>query len=95
MNSITINGKTIVSSGDTIIVRNGKVISDGVTIQDNLYGDVEITIDGDVKNIDTVGNVTVNGNVTGDIDTTGNVIVSGDVNGDVDCMGNIRINKNN
>lgn len=93
MNSITINGKKFVSSGDTVIVRNGKVISDGITIQDNLYGDVEITIDGDVKNIDTVGNVTVNGNVTGGIDTTGNVTVCGDINGDIDCMGSIIMNK--
>lgn len=95
MSSITINGKTIVSSGDTIIVKNGKVISDDVTIQDNLYGDVEITIDGDVGDIEASGSVTVNGNVKGSIDAMGNVTVSGNINGDVDCMGNIRINKNN
>lgn len=93
MNSITINGKTIVSSGDTITVKNGKVISDGVTIQDNLCGDVEITIDGDVGDIEASGSVTVNGNVTGGIDTTGNVTVCGDINGDIDCMGSIIMNK--
>ena len=95
MNSITINGKTIVSSGDTVIVRNGNIISDGVTIQDNLRGNVEITIDGDVRDIEASGSVTVNGNVNGSIDAMGNVTVSGNINGDVDCMGNIRINKNN
>lgn len=93
MNSIKINGKTIASSGDTIVVKDGKIILDDRKIYDNIHGDVEITIDGDVKNIDTVGNVTVNGNVTGDIDTTGNVIVSGYVNGDIDCTGNVKLNK--
>ena len=93
MNSITINGKTIVSSGDTIIVKNGKVISDGITIQDNLYGDVEITIDGDVGDIEASGSVTVNGNVKGSIDAMGNVTVSGDVDGDIDCTGNVKLNK--
>lgn len=93
MNSITINGKTIVSSGDTIIVKNGKVISDGVTIQDNLRGNVEIAIDGDVRDIEASGSVTVNGNVKGSIDAMGNVTVSGNINGDIDCIGNVKLNK--
>ena len=93
MNSIKINGKTIASSGDTIVVKGGKIILHDRKIYDNIHGDDEITIDGDVKNIDTVGDVMVSGNVTGNIDTMGNVTVCGDINGDIDCMGSIIMNK--
>ena len=52
MNRITINGKTITCSGSNVVIRNGKVIMDGNTIQKCSSGDIRVVIEGDVNNID-------------------------------------------
>ena len=96
VNSININGEKFTVEGRNIVVRNGTVIVDGKVIKDKLKGDVKITFEGDLANLDCAsaiingnvkGNVdgttiTVNGNVQGNVD--GTTIKCGDVQGDVD-----------
>lgn len=89
MNRITINGKTITCSGNNVVIRNGKVIMDGNTIQKCSSGDIRVVIEGDVNNIDCDVSVTVRGNVDGDIDAGGSV-TCGNVSGDIDAGGSVK-----
>ncbi len=89
MNRITINGKTITCPGSNVVIRNGKVIVDGDTIQECSSGDIKVVIEGDVNNIDCDGSVTVRGNVDGDIDAGGSV-TCGNVSGDIDAGGSVK-----
>jgi len=97
MNTVNINGKTYTApDGVSVSVINNKVYFDGKLQED--FKDckekkIEIIIEGNCKEIkcDT-GNITVKGNVEGNITAdTGNIDVKGDINGNVttDC-GNIR-----
>ena len=97
MNTVNINGKTYTApDGVSVSVINGKVY-----FNDKLQEDfkdckekkIEIIIEGNCKEIkcDT-GNITVKGNVEGNITAdTGNIDVKGDIRGNVttDC-GNIK-----
>ena len=101
MNTITINGQTISSSGN-IIIRNGKVTVDGKEIA-NIDAS-EIVIHGSVEKLDTDLSVNVNGIVHGNINAGGsvncdevkwNVIAGGSVNcddvgGSVTAGGSVR-----
>ncbi len=86
MNSITVNGKTINCSGSNVIIQNGNVIVDGKIVEKGMSGNVSITINGDVNNIDCTGSISVNGNCK-NIDCGGSCIIAGRVDGDVDCGG--------
>jgi hypothetical protein len=97
MNTININGKTYTApDGVSVSVINGKVYFNGKLQED--FKDckekkIEIIIEGNCKEIkcDT-GNITVKGNVEGNITAdTGNIDVKGDIRGNVttDC-GNIK-----
>lgn len=92
MNSITINGKTITTSGRNISVVNGKVKVDGTTIFEEHNQDIYIEVNGDCGDIDTNGNVTINGNCK-DIDCNGSVICYGDINGDIEANGNVSLKR--
>ena len=92
MNSITINGKTITTNGRNISVVNGKVKIDGKTIFEEHNQDIYVEVHGDCGNIDTTGNVTVNGN-SQDIDCNGNVVCYGDINGNIDCNGSVSLKR--
>lgn len=59
---------------------------DGKSIQSGLTGNIEVTIKGDVNNINCTGSVFVHGNVTGNIDCGGSCSCS-DAEGDVDSGG--------
>ena len=97
MNSVTINGRTIVSSG-SITISNGQIIIDGQsvdglenekTININIEGPVESLIIDNATKISVVGNVHELTSKNGNIEVTGNV--TGNVenkNGNVDC-GNV------
>lgn len=104
MNRITINGKTITCSGSNVVIRDGKVIMDGNTIQKCSSGDIRVVVEGDVNNIDCDVSVTVrgnarivncggscevSGNVDGDIDAGGSV-TCGNVSGDIDAGGSVK-----
>ena len=97
MNRITINGKVIEVEGhnisiigDSIIVRDSKMLSDGVTIEKGLSGVVDVKFEGDLANL-TVhrGNAEINGNIRGNVDAGGSVKCSGDVGGDIEAGGSV------
>lgn len=78
---------TIESNGSNVVVSKGKVIIDGKVIKNELIGNIEVSIDGDITSIDCAGEVIVNGNVNGNIDCGGSVKISGNVDGSIDCGG--------
>lgn len=81
-NKITINGKTY--SGKNVSINGNKVIIDGKETNQNIDEIKEITIIGDVHNLNCQC-VTINGNVSGQIDSQ-NIEITGDVKGDIDAM---------
>lgn len=88
-NTITINGKSISVQGNNILVINNKVYVDEKLVEEGLLGEVKISFEGDLANLDTNSSVIVNGNVSGDINSNGSVTVNGDVKGDIDCNGSV------
>lgn len=90
--------KTNVVSNHKVIIVNGSVIECS-EVQDC----ISIEVQGNVGRIDTLGSVSVTGNVDGDINTQGSVTVGGscesintqgsvkcgDVNGDIHTMGSV------
>jgi len=82
MNSITINGKSYICEGNSIVVKNGKVLVGGELMTEGLSGEVKISFTGDLASLDCA-NAVVNGNVQGSVDAT-NITVNGNVGGDVD-----------
>ena len=96
MNTVNINGRKYTApDGVSISVINNKVYFDGKLAED--FNDwkekkIEIIVEGNCKvlNADT-GNITINGNVEGDVTAdAGNIIVKNNIQGNVtsDC-GNI------
>ena len=97
MNRITINGKVIEVEGhnisiigDSITVRDSKMLSDGITIEKGLSGIIDIKFDGDIANL-TVhrGNVDINGNIRGNVNSGGSVTCKGDIEGNIDSGGSV------
>ena len=90
-NSIVIGDNNIISGKfQNITARNGVIMVDGKIV--TAYGDKNssIIINGNVNSIQSSGNISVSGNVGGDVSCHGNVSVSGYVNGDIDCGGNMQ-----
>lgn len=93
---INVNGKSIIVKGNNVSVINGKIIVDGKVFKDNdIFKDdyiiQNVVVEGDVKNIDVNGSVTVNGNVNGNIDSNGSVTIHGTCTGDIDSNGGVKI----
>lgn len=89
MNTITINGKTITTYGNNVVVRNGKVTVDGEVIKE-FTGNPTVIINGGVNNIECSGSVEVNqGIVYKNIDCCGSCTVHGDVGGNIDAGGSV------
>lgn len=97
INQIGGNGSIqIIGDGDVVVNSNRGFIDIGGK-RHNLkdYTDqynITIEVVGDVRDIDTTGNVNITGNCR-DIDTTGNITIGGNVEGDIDCVGNIKIGR--
>jgi len=97
MNTVNINGKTYTApDGVSVSVINGKVYFNGKLqedFKDYKEKKIEIIIEGNCNDIkcDT-GNITVKGNVEGNITAdTGNIDVKGDIRGNVTTnCGNIK-----
>ena len=89
MNTIIVNGKKIECSGNAVIVNNGTVTVDGKVISEDSSREINVTINGDITDIECAGNVTVNGTVKGDIDCNGMCDIKGDVEGDVSASGSV------
>ena len=96
MNTVNINGRKYTApDGVSISVINNKVYFDGKLAED--FNDwkekkIEIIVEGNCKELKAdTGNITINGNVEGDVTAdTGNIIVKNNVQGNVtsDC-GNV------
>lgn len=88
---ITINGVRYESSGGSVQINGDDVFIDGkkMTGKNTSSKILNITIEGDVKDISLASckELTINGNVDGDIDVMdGYITVNGDVGGDVDTQ---------
>lgn len=83
---IKINGVTY--SGTKVSIINGNIIIDGTSIKGKVSGVIEIRIEGNPASIETDANVTVKGNVQGNIDAGGNITCT-NVQGGADAGGNI------
>ncbi|HBH1544632.1 TPA: polymer-forming cytoskeletal protein [Clostridioides difficile] len=92
---VVINGKTIkVPSNSNVSIINGILY---VNEKEYMDGEIEnkeiidITIEGNVKDINCSGSVEVRGNVSGSIDCGGSATIEGSVKGDIDCGGNCHV----
>lgn len=81
MGIFNINGMTI--KGNNIVINDGKIIVDGVTLKKEFQGIVELIVTGDVQKIISDSAVTIKGDVLGSIDAGNSVEVEGDVHGNV------------
>ncbi len=97
MGTVKIN-QSIIGSGNSVIIKNGKIIVDGKDVTPDSK-EISITIEGDIKelSVDSCQKISVNGNVdrlssvSGDVEVGGNVINGGiqSTSGDVDVSGNV------
>lgn len=90
---VNVNGVTIKTpSNASISVVNGKVYVNGKRYDGEELKDkqvVNVIIQGDVKDIECDGNVTINGDTNGHIKCGGNCSVSGSHRGSINAGGNV------
>lgn len=96
MNSITINGKSYICSGNSIVVKNGKLLVDGDLITEGLSGNVVVSFTGDLANL-SCADAKVTGDVKGNVNcadlechdiggkVSGADVKCNDINGDVNA----------
>lgn len=87
MNSISINGKVIVTSGHSVIISNGKIIIDDKDVTPDA-SDIKIEVHGNLERleVDCCEYVKIVGD-TGPVKTvSGAVEITGDVNGDISTV---------
>ncbi len=86
MNQVTINGKTITSSGSISII-NGKVFIDGKEQETGDAKEINISIEGNVETLNAPGcnNIKVSGDVTKLSTSSGDVEVGGNVFSGIQC----------
>ena len=94
MSTMTVNGK--IYKGNSIMMGNGNVIVDGVTMEkygmENQHSYI-VQITGNPQKIETMGSVTVTGDC-GDINTMGSVNIGGSC-GNINTMGKVTIRGKN
>lgn len=89
MGKVTINGKTISFSGNSVCIQNNKVYVDGKLLTgEDAKEPVKLVIEGEPVNVKTQGDIEVHGNVKGKVDAGGSV-TCGDVGGTVDAGGSV------
>lgn len=94
MGKIVVNGVTLqVDNARSISIRNGEVRVDGKIIHAGASGAVHVYWNGPLANLDTDGDATIQGGLTGSASAGGNVTVGGEVQGDVSAGGNVRCGK--
>lgn len=81
--SIEVNGDQI--RGKSITIENGEIFVDGEMKKSELFGDINITINGDVESLENA-NGTVKANNVGKISTMSGDVECGDVSGNVSTM---------
>lgn len=82
-NKIEVNG--VKYRGYSVSINNGKVVIDGVTQDQTLIGEVNVTVHGDIAKLENEsGNVYAND--VGTIQTVSGDVTCGDVDGNVQTM---------
>jgi hypothetical protein len=90
MNTIRVNGVTVeVPDGCSVSVRDGSVIINGESVMSDLTGTIKLEIVGDPISVTSQYNVTVHGNVGGDVNADNNVNVDLQVVGNVTAGNNV------
>ena len=94
---IIIDGKTTIV-GRSISIDNNRIYVDGkLYIDEGQFKEGyvlgNITIQGNVQNINCSGDVVINGTVNGNISTSGDVTVRGTHSGDINCAGDVIVRK--
>lgn len=83
--TVVINGVTY--SGTNVSIVNGKVVVDGATQDQQLIGVVNVVVNGDANEVNTVsGDVSINGSVGSVSSVSGDVNVRGGVTGSVSTV---------
>jgi hypothetical protein len=112
MNVSSHNGVTIINgkkyTGNNVSINGSTIIIDGKVVDTHDGKQLEIIITGGPVSVNAAeGNVTVNGNVEGDVNAAGSVkchdvgknvkasgsVTAGDVQGDVDASGSVHCGK--
>lgn len=91
MASINISGRKF--SGSNVVIQNGIVTVDGVTLDGSLEGVVEIKIEGTLKLLKTDSSVSMVGEILGNVDAGGSV-TAGNVKGSIDAGGSVVCSRN-
>lgn len=85
-NKITINGQTFEVDGNNVNIQNingnNNIQVNGMDIVKNVRGNVHITWEGELANLNCTS-CTINGDIKGDVDCT-SANITGNVGGDVD-----------
>lgn len=106
--TVIVNGKTYESNGGIVSVKGDKVYINDKMIEDcSNEKEINLTINGDCKDIESAGNVDIKGNVhgyieaggavtikgytTGNIDACNSVVITGDCNGDIEAGNSVTI----
>lgn len=87
-NTIVINGKSHTVSGNNIQIGNGTIMVNGVVIEGELSGIVEVKFEGDLANVTSSSSISVSGSILGNADA-GSHISCNDVGGDADAGSHI------
>lgn len=88
MAKLLVDGVQYILEGHEIYIGKDIRVNGRVVVKDTeiIKNPVKLITDGDVLNIETVGDVEVQGNVQGDVTTASGDVTCGDVNGDVETM---------
>ena len=85
INKASFNGYTLSIINDKIYIDDKLIDNVSPFLQEKV---INITISGNVNVVSINGNITVNGNVNGDVESGGDIIVNGNVSGDVNSNAN-------
>ena len=84
--------QTVSTNEDSISIINNKLYINGKEYKSNSKNTIsDLEIKGNVSSINSDCNITINGDVKGDISSKGSINISGNVNGDIDAGGSVNI----
>lgn len=98
MSVLNINGRKIeIPSSANVKISKDEIYIDGKKYDTKDYKEYKpylpifVTIEGNVRNIESTASVEVKGDVDGYIECNGDVDIKGNVKGDIDCNGDCAI----
>lgn len=84
---VQINGKTY--QGNNVVMNNGTIIIDGITVEGDFNGSAPIQMSGDIHSLRTDGSATVDGNVQGNVNAGGS-LKCGNIEGSANAGGSLK-----